>query len=152
MPEAEVVIAASPDAWDAVAARLADALQPGDIVGLTGALGVGKSTLARAMLRHLGVVGDIPSPTFPIFQPYEDAALRVSVGHADLYRLSSPDELDELGFDEWLADGALIAEWPAFLLQRYPGRVLDLSIAVCGDGARVLTARVPHGWTARCPL
>ena len=86
---------------------LAMALGPGDVLALKGDLGAGKSTLARALIRALaddpGL--DVPSPTFTLVQAYDT---RVPVHHFDLYRLSSPSELDELGFDDALAAGAAL--------------------------------------------
>lgn len=90
--------------------RIAAGLRPGDVVALAGGLGAGKTTLARAILRALGHTGEVPSPSFMIVEPYED--LSVPVMHADFYRLTDPSEARELGLDEWLDAGALLAEWP----------------------------------------
>lgn len=88
------------------------ALQKGDLVTLSGDLGAGKSSLARAIIRAIaddeGL--DVPSPTFTLVQSYE--ALRIAVAHADLYRISHGEELDELGLPEFLEDGVILAEWP----------------------------------------
>ncbi|AIK45362.1 MULTISPECIES: tRNA (adenosine(37)-N6)-threonylcarbamoyltransferase complex ATPase subunit type 1 TsaE [Brucella/Ochrobactrum group] len=88
------------------------ALQKGDLVTLSGDLGAGKSSLARAIIRAIaddeGL--DVPSPTFTLVQSYE--ALRIAVAHADLYRISHGEELDELGLPEFLEDGVVLAEWP----------------------------------------
>lgn len=91
--------------------RLAVILRPGDLVLLSGGLGAGKTALARAVVRTL--VGDgtleVPSPSFALVQPYEAGAL--SILHADLYRLVSEREIDELGlFDR--ADSIVLVEWP----------------------------------------
>ena len=92
-------------------ARLAAALRPGDLVLLEGDLGVGKTALARAVIRSLlGDPGlDVPSPSFALVQPYEGRGR--SILHADLYRLTSEREIDELGlFDR--ADAIVLVEWP----------------------------------------
>ncbi|MGF9566356.1 tRNA (adenosine(37)-N6)-threonylcarbamoyltransferase complex ATPase subunit type 1 TsaE [Neorhizobium sp. JUb45] len=100
---------------DAATARLGEdlamALKAGDCLALSGDLGAGKSTLARAFLRALAddEALEVPSPTFTLVQTYP---LRIPVAHFDLYRLADSSELDELGFDEALADGICIVEWP----------------------------------------
>jgi tRNA threonylcarbamoyladenosine biosynthesis protein TsaE len=76
---------------------------------LSGDLGAGKSTIARAVLRALGHNGPVPSPTYTLVEPY-DIAGRI-IYHVDLYRISSTEELDYLGFDD-LHDGLLLVEWP----------------------------------------
>lgn len=90
---------------------LAMALRPGDLFALQGDLGAGKSTLARALIRALAddAALDVPSPTFTLVQSYET---RVPIHHFDLYRLGSSAELDELGLDDALAQGAALVEWP----------------------------------------
>jgi tRNA threonylcarbamoyl adenosine modification protein YjeE len=98
-------------ATDALGARLAAQLQPGDLVLLSGGLGAGKSALARAIVR--GLVGDpaldVPSPSFALVQPY--VARGKPLLHADLYRLSDPRETDELGLFED-SEAIVIVEWP----------------------------------------
>jgi tRNA threonylcarbamoyl adenosine modification protein YjeE len=93
------------------AADFAMALEPGDCVLLQGDLGAGKTTFARAAIRALAAKGDIevPSPTFTLVQTYD---LRVPVAHFDLYRITDPAELDELGLDEVTAGGIALMEWP----------------------------------------
>lgn len=90
---------------------LAMAMRPGDVLALKGDLGAGKSTLARALIRALADDADldVPSPTFTLLQSYE---ARFPVHHFDLYRLASEAELDELGFEDTLSEGAALVEWP----------------------------------------
>ncbi|HEY0646303.1 tRNA (adenosine(37)-N6)-threonylcarbamoyltransferase complex ATPase subunit type 1 TsaE [Phenylobacterium sp.] len=128
----------------AVAARL----EPGEAVCLTGPLGAGKSTLARALVRALTTPDEeVPSPTFTLVQFYEGP--RLAVAHFDLYRLSDPDEAYEIGLDEALDSGAAVIEWPERLEGRLPPDRLDIEIALAEDGGR--TARlIPHGaWEGR---
>ncbi|MDQ0330718.1 tRNA threonylcarbamoyl adenosine modification protein YjeE [Mesorhizobium sp. YL-MeA3-2017] len=112
---------------------IAMALRPGDVVALRGDLGAGKSTLARALIRALAddVGLEVPSPTFTLVQSYDT---RVPVHHFDLYRLSSADELDELGFPEVLADGAALIEWPERAEDRLPDTAVTIELVHRDDG------------------
>lgn len=95
-----------------LAARIATALQPSDVVALSGTLGAGKTTLARAILQALGHRGEVPSPSFAIIELYEPPGVRLPVVHADFYRLADPAETAEIGLDDYRQGAALIAEWP----------------------------------------
>lgn len=96
----------------ALGARIAADLEAGDVVGLSGTLGAGKTTLARAVIAALGYRGEVPSPSFAIIETYDPPTLRLRVVHADFYRLNDPREADALGLDDYRADAALLAEWP----------------------------------------
>ena len=126
---------------------IAGQLRSGDTVCLTGPLGAGKSTLARALVRALTTPDeDVPSPTFTLVQFYEGARLKIA--HFDLYRLSDPDEAYEIGLDEALEDGAAIIEWPERLEGRLPPDRLDIEISIDGDMRRARLT--PHGaWKGR---
>jgi tRNA threonylcarbamoyladenosine biosynthesis protein TsaE len=93
-------------------AAIAAPLRPGDVIALTGGLGAGKTTLARAVLTALGHEGEVPSPSFTIIEVYDPPSVRLPVVHADFYRLARPEEADELGLDDYREGRALIAEWP----------------------------------------
>jgi len=95
----------------ALGAALAPLLRRGDVVYLTGDLGMGKSTLARGLIRALTHPDqDVPSPTFTLVQSYDTPDFELL--HLDLYRLEGPEETLELGLDEALRDGVLLIEWP----------------------------------------
>lgn len=132
--------------------RVAHALRVGDVVGLLGPLGAGKTALARGMLGGLGYEGEVPSPSFPIVVPYEVPAVRLPVQHVDLYRIEHEQEVDALALDEALLDGALLIEWPQRLGRRAWREMLGLSLSILNDGTRALTAQVPAAWEARWPL
>jgi hypothetical protein len=113
-------------ATEALGARIAAALRKGDAVALAGDLGAGKTTLARAILTSLGISEAVPSPTFTLVQNYGTAHLNIS--HFDLYRLKSARELDELGLDEALEQGAALIEWPDRAEGRLPANRLTVEL------------------------
>lgn len=131
------------DATGRLGAAIAGRLRAGDAVALWGDLGAGKTTLARAILRALGVTGEVPSPTFTILQPYDTARLPVS--HYDLYRLKSPREMDELGLDDALESGAALVEWPERAPEALPPDALHVRLSLDG-GARQAKLTGPARW------
>ena len=139
------------DDADRIGAAIGAALLPGDVVLLSGDLGAGKTTLARAMLKARGLAGEAPSPTFAIVQPYAPPEVDLPIAHVDLYRIEAADELIELGLDDYLYDGVLLIEWPERLGGEGGPGALTLTISGTGD-ARVLTADVPTAWGSRWPL
>jgi len=121
------------DATAALGARLAARLKPGDLVLLEGGLGAGKTALARAIIRTL--VGDptldVPSPSFALVQPYEAAGIPLL--HADLYRIGSPREMDELGlFDDPRA--IVLVEWAERVPELAPRAAMAIVLTVPADG------------------
>ncbi len=123
-------------------AAIAGQLTPGDAVLLRGDLGSGKTTLARAVLAALGVDENVPSPTFTLVQAYDTP--RFTVSHYDLYRLKRADEMDELGLDEALEDGAALIEWPDRAADRLPADAL--SVQLQADTERRATLEGPMRW------
>jgi tRNA threonylcarbamoyladenosine biosynthesis protein TsaE len=132
-------------ATQALAARIALLLGPGDAVALWGELGVGKTTLARAILRALGVTEDVPSPTFTIVQTYDTKSL--SVAHLDLYRLKQARELEQLGFSEMLDEGAVLVEWPERAPEYLPDATLHVRMTLKGE-VRSAKFTGPARWAA----
>ena len=128
-------------------AAIARELKAGEAVCLSGPLGAGKSTLARALIRMLTRPHeDVPSPTFTLVQFYDGRDLKIA--HFDLYRLTSAEEAYEIGLDEALDDGAAVIEWPERLDGRLPPDRLDVEIALDGTGRRARLT--PYGaWLGR---
>lgn len=131
-------------ATERLAARLAALLRPGDALLLEGPLGAGKSALARAVLRRLSddPALEVPSPSFTLVQSY-DLPDGTAAHHYDLYRLSGPADLRELGWDE-AREGIVLVEWPDRLGSLRPEDAIALALAP-GDGeeARVATLSGP---------
>jgi tRNA threonylcarbamoyladenosine biosynthesis protein TsaE len=106
---------------------IATALEPGDLVTLSGDLGAGKTTFARAFIRARGAPDrDIPSPTFTLLQVYE--APGAAIWHFDCYRLAAPEEAWELGIEEAFASGISLVEWPDRLGPLLPRRRLRVTL------------------------
>ena len=121
---------------------IAGGLKPGDAVALWGELGAGKTTLARAILQALGVTEDVPSPTFTLVQSYDTLP---PVAHFDLYRLKSTREMEELGFEDALANGAVLVEWPERAPEALPPEALHVRLGI-RDGARLARLTGPARW------
>jgi tRNA threonylcarbamoyladenosine biosynthesis protein TsaE len=124
-------------ATEQLGGTLAGRLKAGDVVGLRGELGAGKTTLARAILRAAS--GDarliVPSPTFTLVEIYETG--RGTFWHFDLYRLETPEQVYELGWEEALADGIVLIEWPDRLGPLLP-KHLSVTLELDGEGRRAL--------------
>jgi tRNA threonylcarbamoyladenosine biosynthesis protein TsaE len=138
---------ADEQATEALGAAIAARLQSGDVITLSGALGVGKTALARGLLASLGHAGEVPSPSFAIVQPYDE--LDPPVWHVDLFRIDDVGEIEELGLDA-AADGVLLVEWPEKAPGAWP-QALGLTLEFGESGARRLTAKVPPSWQTRWP-
>jgi tRNA threonylcarbamoyladenosine biosynthesis protein TsaE len=124
-------------------ARIAACLSVGDAVALQGELGAGKTTLARAILEALGVEEEVPSPTFTLVQYYETP--RLAVRHYDLYRIENAAEMEELGLEEALNEGAALIEWPERALPWLPAGRLHVAMSL-KNGARQAQVSGPTRW------
>ena len=129
-------------------ARLAGVARKGDVITLSGPLGVGKTALARGFIAALGYQGEVPSPSFAIVQPYDELDPRV--WHVDLYRVERASELEELGLDS-ADDAVLLVEWPDRAGEKAWPNALRLTLDYACGGARRLTAKVPPPWEGRWP-
>ena len=136
-------------AMEAFGASIAAHLRAGDVIALSGGLGAGKTTLARAILRASGYRGEVPSPTFTIIEAYDPPATKLPLVHADFYRLESPAEADEIGLDDYREGAALIAEWPenAGGFAHEPA-CLSIRLEIADDG-RLAVAEPGADWLTR---
>ena len=136
-------------AVEAFGERIAERLAADDVVSLSGNLGAGKTTLARAIIAAMGHVGEVPSPTFTIVERYED--LRLPVVHADFYRLDDPQEAAEIGLDDYREGAAMIAEWPekagGFT---HEASCLAITLEAVGDMRRAIV-EPGAAWQSRWP-
>ncbi|MDP9196680.1 MAG: tRNA (adenosine(37)-N6)-threonylcarbamoyltransferase complex ATPase subunit type 1 TsaE [Pseudomonadota bacterium] len=117
----------------ALAGLIAPFLRVPDVIVLRGDLGMGKTTLARALIRQLvDLETDVPSPTFTLVQTYDTPS--GPLWHFDLYRLSSPHEVEELGWEEALSAAITLVEWPERLGPLLPRDRLDIRLSMRGEG------------------
>lgn len=130
---------------------IAQALRVGDVIALSGGLGAGKTTLARAIIAGLGYADEVPSPSFAIVELYEPPAVRLPLVHADFYRLSDPREADEIGLSDYRNGAAMIAEWPeqAGGFAHEPG-CLSIALEIADDGRRAIVESGAD-WLGRMP-
>jgi tRNA threonylcarbamoyladenosine biosynthesis protein TsaE len=134
----------------ALAARIAALARPGDVIALTGELGAGKTSFARAFIRARGGRDEVPSPTFTLVQVYELAD--ATVWHFDGYRLRAPEEAWELGIEDAFSDGVSLVEWPERFGSLIPPRRLEIAFVPGATPAArraLLDAGVDGGWAAR---
>jgi tRNA threonylcarbamoyladenosine biosynthesis protein TsaE len=108
-------------------------LRAGDVVALVGDLGAGKTTLTQAMARGMGIAEPVTSPTFTLIQEYPG---RVPMFHFDPYRLENPEEMADLGFDEYFErDGVIVLEWADRVAALLPAERLTLRLEMLPDAA-----------------
>ncbi len=129
--------------------ELALFVRRGDFIALSGEPGAGKSTIARSLIRAFGddPALDVPSPTYGLVQTYRFA--RGEISHFDLYRLENPQDIEELGFDDALARGIAVMEWPERLGCALPGDRLEIALDDGENGGRTMRWREHGNWAGR---
>lgn len=124
--------------------RLAEKLRPGSVVALYGGLGAGKTAFVRGLAEGLGVRARVSSPTFTIVNEYPG---RVPLFHFDTYRLSSEDELYDIGWDEYLERGGVVAvEWSENVPGVFPKDTVRVAISPTEDGGRRIDIHLPEAF------
>ncbi len=132
MMEKETIVLKKLEDTLALGKRIADGLRPGSVVALTGPLGAGKTALTQAIARGLGVTERLASPTFTVLMEYTSG--RIPMCHFDVYRVYDPDELFEIGFEEYLnGDWVCVIEWADLIEDILPPDTLWISLDY-GDG------------------
>ena len=132
-------------------AAIAAELRPGDVIALSGGLGAGKTTLARAIIAALGYAREIPSPSFAIVELYDPPAVRLPLVHADFYRLAHPAEAEEIGLDDYREGAALLAEWPEHAGGfAHEAGCLSITLEDVGEG-RIAIVEAGADWLERVP-
>lgn len=129
---------------------LGKTLHPGDLIILTGPLGAGKTTLTRGLGEGLGVRGAVTSPTFVISRVHPSETNGPSLVHVDAYRLTSPDDVDGLGLEDWMHDSVIVAEWGEDRIEHLNPSRLHITInRDATDDSRTVTL-TGHGtnWSA----
>lgn len=127
------------------AQKIAGKLMPGAILILNGEMGSGKSVFARGIIHGLGYSGTVTSPTFTLMNAYEGGLLPVY--HFDLYRLNTPEQLYDIGYDEFLyGSGISLIEWAQRMENLYPEQHIAISIEKTGIFTRTITVQDGSGW------
>ena len=122
---------------------IAPRLVAGDVILLSGSIGAGKTHLARSIIQtRLGRNEDVPSPTFTLIQTYDAAG--VEIWHADLYRLSHPDEVFELGLEEAFKTAICLIEWPERMGKFLPPKAIAITMLHADEGRRVTISAPNH--------
>ncbi|MGH2318763.1 tRNA (adenosine(37)-N6)-threonylcarbamoyltransferase complex ATPase subunit type 1 TsaE [Planococcus sp. SE5232] len=129
------IILNSPEETEALAATLADLLEPGDLLTLEGDLGAGKTTFTKGLAKGLEIQRMVNSPTFTILKQYSG---RLELNHFDVYRLENSDE--DIGFDEFFSSEAVsVVEWARFIEDYLPKERLEITINRQSEQGRKLT-------------
>lgn len=129
-----IIEVTSPEETERFAAKLAEYLQPGDLLTLEGGLGAGKTTFTKGLAKGLGIKRMVNSPTFTILKQYSGD---LNLNHLDVYRLENSDE--DIGFDELFADDAVsVVEWAQFIEDYLPKERLEISMERLSEESRAI--------------
>lgn len=126
----------------AFASRVANIVQIGDWIALTGDLGVGKTVFAKGFFAALGFDGEVSSPSYALVHSYDPPAVPMHISHADLYRIENDSEYQELGLDDALNYGAVIVEWAEKYPLRLPSNRFEICIIKISEGKREITLNI----------
>ena len=133
----------------ALATALAVRARQGDVIGLSGPLGSGKTTFARYFIGARMAAGEVPSPTFTLVETYQPAT-GPAIWHFDLYRIETSEDAYELGIEDAFADGIALIEWPERLGRLMPREHLQVALAPSNsETARIATLAPSPAWAAR---
>ncbi len=131
----------NPEETEAVGEKLAGDLRSGDVVGLYGGLGAGKTCLVRGLARGLESSGPVSSPTFTLLNEYPG---RLPLYHFDLYRIATPVEVEDLGFEEYIAGpGVCVVEWAEKAGILLPTGHWKIKFEIRGKKSRTITIIPP---------
>jgi len=136
------IITKTPQELEYLGHRMAQLVQPGDFLALDGDLGAGKTSFTQGMARGLNIAEDINSPTFTIIHEYETG--RLPLYHMDVYRLKHPEEMYDLGYEEYFyGEGVTVVEWAQMIESLLPDEYLGIEIVVIPEGRELRL--VPYG-------
>ncbi|MBE6112159.1 MAG: tRNA (adenosine(37)-N6)-threonylcarbamoyltransferase complex ATPase subunit type 1 TsaE [Peptococcaceae bacterium] len=136
------IITKTPQELEYLGERMAQLVEPGDFIALDGDLGAGKTLLTQGLARGLAVTEEIVSPTFTIIHEYESG--RLPLYHMDVYRLKQPEEMYDLGYEEYFyGEGVTVVEWAQIIEPLLPDEYLGMEISVVPEGRELRFA--PHG-------
>lgn len=128
------ILTNSPEETEKVGEELAGHLHAGDVVAMHGDLGAGKTAFVRGLARGLGITSRVTSPTFTIVNEYPG---KIPLFHFDMYRLGGPDELYEIGWEDYLDRGGIcVCEWSEVAPGAFPDYTINLTITKTGDDTR----------------
>ncbi len=136
------IITKTPQELSYLGNRMAQLVQPGDLIALDGDLGAGKTLLTQGLAQGLEITEDISSPTFTIIHEYESG--RLPLYHMDVYRLKQPEEMYDLGYEEYFyGEGVTVVEWAQRIEALLPDLYLGIEILVVPEGRALCFS--PHG-------